>query len=154
MHFEDVSQNENFDREKFNVSIVVQCHKKRKCNESDSGEEKVCCCSEGDLSCILYSLDKKPQDLKSILRTTRKYDEIACDENKDANLCIPIPRVKFSPDLITEVIYREKVTLSDRSMLFYSIREERKFAKEITLERQTATKLGLTWNEWINQNVE
>lgn len=154
MLFEEVSQNENFDREKYNLSLVMQSHKKRKCSdESSSGEEKVCCCNEGELRCIHYSLDKKPQDLKSILRTTRKYDEIACcDENKDADLCTP--RVKFSPDLITEVIYREKVTISDRSMLFYSIREERKFAKEIILERQTATKLGLTWNEWINQNVE
>ena len=149
MIFEEVSQNGNFDKEKY---VVMQSHKKRKCSdESSSGEEKVCCCNEGELSCFLYSSDKKPQDLKSILRTTRKYDEIACDENKDA-LCTP--RVKFSPDLITEVIYREKVTISDRSALFYSIREERKFAKEIILERQTATKLGLTWNEWINQNVE
>ena len=151
MEFVGVSTDENSDKENNNLSIVVQSHKKRKCIESDSAEEKTCGSEEEDLSCPLF-VDKKPEDLKSILRTTSKYYEIFVDENNDANMCNP--KVKFSPDLISEVNYCEKVALSEISTLFYSIREERKFAKEIILERQTATKLGLTWNEWMNQKIE
>ena len=151
MEFVGVSTDENSDKENNNLSIVVQSHKKRKCIESDSAEEKTCGSEEEDLNCPLF-VDKKPEDLKSILRTTSKYYEIFVDENNDANMCNP--KVKFSPDLISEVNYCEKVALSEISTLFYSIREERKFAKEIILERQTATKLGLTWNEWMNQKIE
>lgn len=151
MEFVGVSTDENSDKENNNLSIVVQSHKKRKCIESDSAEEKMCGSEEEDLNCPLFE-DKKPEDLKSILRTTSKYYEIFVDENNDANMCNP--KVKFSPDLISEVNYCEKVALSEISTLFYSIREERKFAKEIILERQTATKLGLTWNEWMNQKIE
>lgn len=89
---------------------------------------------------------------KSILRTTKEAEEFI------SSLCSPVPqisisRVTFSPTLVSAIIYRDKFTISDRSNLFYSIQEEEKFAKEILQERKKATKLGLTWMEWVDLHV-
>lgn len=63
-------------------------------------------------------------------------------------------RVTISPEVVSEVYFRDKVAPEEKSVLFYNYSEELRFTEDKEVEQQKAEAEGLSWEEWVNRQTD
>lgn len=112
--------------------------------------------------------ERKPLDLarqyKSILCRVSRIKETVSDWADSSNGIDggedsrgddrPPARVQFIPDIVAEIQYRDRVSLAERSVLFYTHEEESQFIRDYNREGERADAMGLTWTDWIGERTD
>ena len=63
-------------------------------------------------------------------------------------------RVTISPEVVSEVHFRDKVAPEDRSILFYNYSEELRFTEDKEEEQRKAEAEGLSWEDWVQRQTD
>eukprot|EP01036_Dinobryon_divergens_P027155 gene27155-35880_t len=63
-------------------------------------------------------------------------------------------RVTISPEVVSEIHFRDKVAPEEKSVLFYNYSEELRFTEDKEEEQQKAEAEGLSWEEWVNRQTD
>ena len=62
--------------------------------------------------------------------------------------------MRWSPTLISDVQYRDRVGYAEKGELFFTHNEEYQFTLDQNKEYLRADALGMTWNDWISLRTD
>lgn len=62
-------------------------------------------------------------------------------------------RVTISPEVVSQVHFRDKVAPEEKSVLFYNYSEELRFTEDKEEEQRKAEAEGLSWEEWVQRQT-
>lgn len=94
---------------------------------------------------------KPPKSILCKVSRVKAADESGQFEISDEERVV---RVNFITGLVSETQYRDKVTPSERPLLFYTPEEENQFSLDITREHERADEMGLSWIDWIERRTD